>query len=771
MAASLFSPADRITYPIFSKPENVDLVLINKSQPESQNFRNIVDSGILKQHGGDIDDLLKLLPELSVGDEFMNVKSGLTFTITPENIKKPFEFRDKSKKQFLSFTTINRNYNLKVKSPIFGDEVFIIKLFKPKTKNKTSDDFGVNIEMLKEDYCHFGKSIPHILYYGKIMFHNKSINNPQPFYRQELDPVKDKVKNIHECDYFITKIYKQDFDKLSLANKISVIISFTDLVIECNKNNLLHTDIKHQNFGYDDDYNIVCIDYKEVTFQKIYTLETRGKFKYIYSTYFPLYLHEKPFNYDRLKINWPYDDDNLHELDKFFVAGLIEILQFMFFPLWEVNINDLLLWSTGKGNIQSTKEYIKRSLAELKSSISQTDPHLKIIYELIEKMSSYEYKKIPTIEEIKVTFVEILRNVSDRLNRIYMSVFLTEKPTNFTDKVSAYNKYAAEWRAQGYWAPETTVDEISAYYDTYYQNLLQISNLYYETLKKIQDEKSAIANILEYERTTTRIKKLEPEPDNTRKFRTMNIIKELYADILKTSKYKFVRPQIASDTGLTERIVFSDKITKSLYLARTTTIHVLNIDVNDLTEMLLKGNFKNVAILNLANAYGAGGGVKEGDLAQEEEIYRRTNIHSKLGGGPYDRPMDFENGEVFFTPNVKITTNKLYGDYKSDYTFNVISAAATRLQRGEKMTEKAIRGLELTIENIFVVAINKGIRILILGALGCGAFYNDPNVVSEIYKKFIIKYKTRFDLIFFSILVVLERDRQNLTIFKKLEKV
>ena len=32
----------------------------------------------------------------------------------------------------------------------------------------------------------------------------------------------------------------------------------------------------------------------------------------------------------------------------------------------------------------------------------------------------------------------------------------------------------------------------------------------------------------------------EPASDNTRKFRTMNIIRELYADILKTSEYKFL---------------------------------------------------------------------------------------------------------------------------------------------------------------------------------------------------------------------------------------
>ena len=44
------------------------------------------------------------------------------------------------------------------------------------------------------------------------------------------------------------------------------------------------------------------------------------------------------------------------------------------------------------------------------------------------------------------------------------------------------------------------------------------------------------------------------------------------------------------------------------------------------------------------------------------------------------------------------------------------------------------------IEGILSVAAHLGYRVLVLGAFGCGAFGNDPNIVSELFRSCIEQY-------------------------------
>ena len=54
-------------------------------------------------------------------------------------------------------------------------------------------------------------------------------------------------------------------------------------------------------------------------------------------------------------------------------------------------------------------------------------------------------------------------------------------------------------------------------------------------------------------------------------------------------------------------------------------------------------------------------------------------------------------------------------------------------------------------DNIFKSAIDNNVETLILGAFGCGAFRNPPELVAEVYKIASLKYRKYFKNIFFSV--------------------
>ena len=58
-------------------------------------------------------------------------------------------------------------------------------------------------------------------------------------------------------------------------------------------------------------------------------------------------------------------------------------------------------------------------------------------------------------------------------------------------------------------------------------------------------------------------------------------------------------------------------------------------------------------------------------------------------------------------------------------------------------------------------------EVVILGAFGCGAFQNPPDVVATCYKQLMQEYDGAFETIEFAIYCS-ERERNNLEMFKKI---
>lgn len=187
----------------------------------------------------------------------------------------------------------------------------------------------------------------------------------------------------------------------------------------------------------------------------------------------------------------------------------------------------------------------------------------------------------------------------------------------------------------------------------------------------------------------------------------------------------------------------------------STNIQVFNQDVITTTinlhnKIKLESN-KNIMVLNLASKKKFGGGVANGSMAQEEELFRKTSYGLHYGSNLY--PLNLEQFVV--TPSVYIIKDEFYNRLESENIFQVDMIAISALNN-----PKQINGIMrkpdyyLTfkkIESIFKYALLNGNENLVLGALGCGVFRNPPLQIIEIFNTCIKKYNGFFNNIFFSV--------------------
>ncbi len=176
---------------------------------------------------------------------------------------------------------------------------------------------------------------------------------------------------------------------------------------------------------------------------------------------------------------------------------------------------------------------------------------------------------------------------------------------------------------------------------------------------------------------------------------------------------------------------------------------------------------KKVAVLNFANAYRPGGGVKDGAMAQEECLCRSSNLYEALII-PYmirhyykwneKNTGDMSSDRIIYSPNVTVfKTDDVYPENLDKwFQVDVITCAAPYYDKNKKKTvtlDKLEEVFRSRIRNILEVAIANEVDYLILGAFGCGAFNNPPNLVASVFYKLLVEqgYGEYFEKIVFAV--------------------
>lgn len=207
-------------------------------------------------------------------------------------------------------------------------------------------------------------------------------------------------------------------------------------------------------------------------------------------------------------------------------------------------------------------------------------------------------------------------------------------------------------------------------------------------------------------------------------------------------------------------------------------------------------NGRQVCVLNFASASNPGGGVVNGSSAQEECICRCSTLYPCLN--------TTEMWESFYMPHRK-ANNPLYNNdciytpdvwvFKSDIDFpeplpkeerwnvNILTCAAPNLRERPSnamnpnagTTAAKISSVELEkllmerIRRIFDVAVAKCNEVLILGAFGCGAFRNPPELVAKVFYDVMQDYLYYFETIEYAVYHT-EREIANYEAFSRVMK-
>ena len=202
-----------------------------------------------------------------------------------------------------------------------------------------------------------------------------------------------------------------------------------------------------------------------------------------------------------------------------------------------------------------------------------------------------------------------------------------------------------------------------------------------------------------------------------------------------------------------------------------------------------KDKKRKIGVLNFASAKHPGGGVWSGARSQEESLCRASTLYSCLSteflqDNFYSYHMEKKreySDRIIYTPNVLVfkTDDNVFAEMlgeKDWYKIDVISCAAHN-QKAYKVDYEKLKKINYDkIKAIIECAAENNVDNLILGAYGCGAFGNDPHLVSKIFKKILIdeEYYKYFENIHFAIFTALNEtinlDKFNSTFEKYIKK-
>ena len=183
-----------------------------------------------------------------------------------------------------------------------------------------------------------------------------------------------------------------------------------------------------------------------------------------------------------------------------------------------------------------------------------------------------------------------------------------------------------------------------------------------------------------------------------------------------------------------------------------TTVRVLNADTIDAaidlsTSRVSQLPQKPVLVLNMANAYHSGGGWLHGSLAQEEALCYRSSLSFTLKIRYYPIP---EAGGIYSPTVVVIRENLSSGHGLMDLSkpddlpvFSCVSVAALQgpaIEKDAGWKERYRRAedrgtMKEKMRVILRIAAVNEHRVLVLGALGCGAFANPRGEVVSCWKE------------------------------------
>ena len=227
------------------------------------------------------------------------------------------------------------------------------------------------------------------------------------------------------------------------------------------------------------------------------------------------------------------------------------------------------------------------------------------------------------------------------------------------------------------------------------------------------------------------------------------------------------------DSGMMRRTVFYEHEMSQANKPENdeqTFVEVQNID-SLYAGVQLKEQGYNPAVLNMASRRNPGGGVVTGAGAQEETLFRRTNLFRSLyqfapyaeqygiRNSRYQYPLDRNFGGVYTPDAICFRESELkgYALLEEPVCLSFITVAGMNrpdLTADGMIADHHVGPIKNKIRTIFRMGLVHGHGSLVLGALGCGAFRNPPRHVARLFHEVMDEpeFRNRYRLVVFAIL-------------------
>lgn len=173
------------------------------------------------------------------------------------------------------------------------------------------------------------------------------------------------------------------------------------------------------------------------------------------------------------------------------------------------------------------------------------------------------------------------------------------------------------------------------------------------------------------------------------------------------------------------------------------TIEVTNETTAQAAVRLMAQGKEDIVALNFASARNQCGGFLQGAQAQEEDLARCSGLYACVKKKPlfYNANVlcddTFYTDGIIYSPKVPFFRDEYLLLLEEPFLLSLITAPApnvsslTKLGTLDKELQEAVFIIRAT--KVLQVAAKHGHKNIILGAWGCGAFGNDPEIVTQAF--------------------------------------
>lgn len=173
-------------------------------------------------------------------------------------------------------------------------------------------------------------------------------------------------------------------------------------------------------------------------------------------------------------------------------------------------------------------------------------------------------------------------------------------------------------------------------------------------------------------------------------------------------------------------------------------------DEDVITTILRTDPTQRTLVLNCASPHEFGGGVMRGAMAQEEELFRKTDYGLFRGQHLYPlQPL-----EMVVTRGVTVLKGADYQPLTQPLrTVDMVAVAAPYFaENRHRLSSVEQDRIRKNIEGVIAFAVAGGYENVVLAALGCGVFRNPPEFVADQFRQVLQQTRGHFRRVLFAIL-------------------